>query len=143
MRTLVVEDNKGTRDMLESVLVARGHRVTTTERAETATALHHADPFDLLLLDIVLPGMDGLKLCRWLRSLPRGEVPVILAITSRNSPQDLQAVLTAGATDYLAKPVEPALLQTRLRWPSARWRRRPPVCVRRRRCGAQKPTCAP
>jgi len=76
---------------------------------------HARQPFELLVVDWVLPEMDGLQLCRKVRSLPGGDRPYILVVTGRDRPDDLSAVLDAGADDYVAKPVHMALFKTRLR----------------------------
>lgn len=76
---------------------------------------HARRPFDLMVVDWVLPEMDGLQLCRKIRSLPGGDHPYILVVTGRDRPDDLSAVLDAGADDYVAKPVHMALFKTRLR----------------------------
>ena len=116
MRVLVVEDDAHARDALKGKLRERGHEVVEAGSGEQALALHAAHPFPLLLIDWVLPGMDGLGLCRKLRSLSNGvgSAPVIVFTTARSSPYDLVRGLDAGADDYLTKPIEPELLATRL-----------------------------
>jgi two-component system, cell cycle sensor histidine kinase and response regulator CckA len=116
MRVLVVEDDALARRALTQKLVDRGHEVVECASGEQALALHAAKPFPLLLLDWVLPGMDGLGLCRKLRSLSNnfGAMPVIVFTTARNSAYDLERGLDAGADDYLTKPIDPELLNTRL-----------------------------
>ena len=116
MRVLVVEDDAHARRVLTLKLQERGHEVVECVSGEQALALHAAKPFPLLLLDWVLPGMDGLGLCRKLRSLSNNfsTSPVIVFTTARNSPYDLERGLDAGADDYLTKPIEPELLDTRL-----------------------------
>jgi two-component system cell cycle sensor histidine kinase/response regulator CckA len=116
MRVLVVEDDAHARRALTAKLHDRGHEVVECVSGEQALALHAARPFPLLLLDWVLPGMDGLGLCRKLRSLNNkfNAVPVIVFTTARNSPYDLERGLDAGADDYLTKPIDPELLNTRL-----------------------------
>jgi two-component system cell cycle sensor histidine kinase/response regulator CckA len=116
MRVLVVEDDAHARRALTEKLHARGHEVVECVSAEQALAQHAARPFPLLLIDWVLPGMDGLALCRRLRSLSNNTsaVPVIVFTTARNSPYDLERGLDAGADDYLTKPIDPELLNTRL-----------------------------
>ncbi len=76
---------------------------------------HVRQPFDLCVVDWVLPEMDGLQLCRKIRSLPGGDRPYVLVVTGRDTPEDLAAVLDAGADDYIAKPAHVALLHTRVR----------------------------
>ena len=116
MRVLVVEDDAHAREALTSKLRERGHAVVECTTGEQALAMHAAQPFPLVLLDWVLPGMDGLGLCRKLRGLPSGlgAMPVIVFTTARSGPYDLVRGLDAGADDYLTKPIDPDLLSTRL-----------------------------
>ncbi len=88
--------------------------MTTVDSAEEAIEAHAAQPFQLMLVDWTLPGLSGLDLCRMVRGRPGGNDPVILVITGRNRAEDLSAVLDAGASDYLPKPVDPEILATRL-----------------------------
>jgi len=115
MRTLLVEDDAAQRARLHTALVELGLDVTSFDRAERALMEHVRNPFDLLVIDWVLPEMDGLQLCRKIRSLPGGDRPYVLVVTGRDGPDDLASVLDAGADDYIAKPVHLALLQTRVR----------------------------
>ncbi|MEM9729688.1 MAG: response regulator [Myxococcota bacterium] len=114
IRTLVVEDSSAMRALLTDLLRERNYEVVAVENAEDALAAHSAEPFDLMLVDWTLPAMSGLDLCREVRSKERGDEVVILVITGRNRAEDLEAVLDAGASDYLAKPVDPQILATRL-----------------------------
>ena len=82
--------------------------------AEAALKAHYEQPFDLLMVDWTLPGISGLDLCKIVRARPGGDDVVILVVTGRNRPEDLHAVLDAGASDYLAKPIDPESLRTRL-----------------------------
>jgi signal transduction histidine kinase len=88
--------------------------VTVAGSAEEALEAHLEQPFQLMLVDWTLPGMSGLDLCRMVRSRPGGDAVVILVITGRNRAEDLNAVLDAGASDYLSKPIDPEVLGTRL-----------------------------
>ena len=88
--------------------------MTTVGTAEEALEAHLREPFQLMLVDWTLPGMSGLDLCRTVRSRPGGDRVVILVITGRNRAEDLHTVLDAGASDYLAKPIDPEILGTRL-----------------------------
>lgn len=114
IRTLVVEDSRSMRELLAGILRERDHQVTELESAEQGLEAHLTEPFDLMLVDWTLPGMSGLELCQTVRARPNGEDVVILVITGRNKTEDLQEVLDAGASDYLAKPMDPDVLQTRL-----------------------------
>jgi two-component system, cell cycle sensor histidine kinase and response regulator CckA len=116
MRVLVVEDEAYARAALTQKLRERGHDVVECTTGEQALALHAVQRFPLLLIDWVLPGLDGIALCRRLRSLSNsvGALPVIIFTTGRDSPHDLARGLDAGADDYLTKPIDPGLLATRL-----------------------------
>ncbi|HVM98213.1 MAG TPA: response regulator, partial [Candidatus Acidoferrales bacterium] len=114
LRTLLVEDDATTRRVLEGILRGRGFAVTSVADGEAAWSGCSESLFPLVILDWMLPGIDGLELCRRIRSLPEGDSCVILLMTSRDRPQDLQAVLDAGADDYIAKPVEPSQLHVHL-----------------------------
>lgn len=82
--------------------------------AETGLSAFRDDAFSLVVLDWLLPGMDGLELCRWIRAAPDGDHPLILVITVQDRPEHLTAVLDAGADDYLAKPFTSEVLDVRL-----------------------------
>ena len=114
MRTLVVEDDAITRRLLTRALEGRGHEVVACNDAESAWPLYEREPFPLIFLDWMLPGMDGLELCRKMRGLPHGDLSVIVVSTARDQPTDLSAVLAAGADDYIAKPLDVRLLAVRL-----------------------------
>ena len=114
MKTLIVEDDAVTRRLLEGLLRSRGHEVTACADAESAWQAYQRHVYPLVVLDWMLPGKDGLALCRDMRTLPHGDRSVIVVLTGRDRPEDLQAVLAAGADDYLTKPVAVPLLQVRL-----------------------------
>jgi signal transduction histidine kinase/DNA-binding response OmpR family regulator len=114
MKALLIEDDPVGRRLLEAALSSRGHEVTACADAESAWEIFQRDRHALVVTDWLLPGMDGLELCRRIRALPDGDRSVVLVITSRDQLDDLQLVLNAGASDYLAKPVEMAFLQVRL-----------------------------
>lgn len=114
MKALVVEDDYATQLIIGEILKACGHQpkmVTTAEEAQTA---YQADPYDLIILDWLLPGMTGLDFCRWLRYQPQGDRPYVLMATAKDKAQDLHEVLKAGANDYISKPLDFSLLKIRL-----------------------------
>ena len=102
------------RGLLCELLDERNYEVTAVSGAEEALAAHRKTPFQLMLVDWTLPGRSGLELCKDVRSGPDGEYVYILVITGRDKPEDLRTVLDAGASDYLAKPIDPSVLSTRL-----------------------------
>ena len=114
MKILIIEDDALSRTLLEKAATERGHQVVACESAEAAILLCSHEVFPMMILDLRLPGMDGLEFCRWIRSQPWSERTFILVATVRNQPQDLQAVLEAGANDYLSKPFDVRLLRIRI-----------------------------
>lgn len=115
MRTLVVEDDETQRRLLIAGLRELGHEVDAVADGDAGLLAHLRDPYELLVIDWVMPKMDGLTLCQRVRAIPGVESPYVLMVTGRDRPQDLAAVLDAGADDYLAKPMEVGLLHTRVR----------------------------
>src|SRR4051812_25489544 len=99
MRALLVEDDPATRDLIKILLALRGHDAVAFDEAEAAWELRQREFFPLILLDWMLPTMDGLQLCRRIRELPDGEASVIVLMTGRSAPEDLVEVLDAGAND--------------------------------------------
>lgn len=114
LQVLLVEDDPGERWIMSEILRSRGHRVTACETAEIGWDRFQDVPHPLILLDWLLPGMDGLELCRRIRKHPRGDESVIVVVTSRDEPEDLEEVLRAGADDYVTKPIDVGLLNIRL-----------------------------
>ena len=105
LRALVVDDSVSMRRLLAELLAERSYEVLTTGTGETALRLHEEKPFDLMLVDWTLPGISGLDVCRAGRRRPNGEDIALLVVTGRDRPEDLHAVMDAGASDYIAKPI--------------------------------------
>lgn len=101
-KLLVAEDDKSVRDALERALRFEGYRVSAANDGAHALELAGEDPPDLYLLDIQMPHVDGLAVCRTLRR--RGDRTPILVLTARHGVSDRVAGLDAGADDYLVKP---------------------------------------
>jgi DNA-binding response OmpR family regulator len=102
MRILVVEDEHKLARVLQRGLEEHGYAVDMAFDGEEGLALAQAAPYDLLILDIMLPSVDGLSLCRTLRT--EGKELPILMLTARDAVDDRVAGLDAGADDYLTKP---------------------------------------
>lgn len=102
MRVLVVEDEPKVARFLKQALEEEGHAVDSAGDGREAGNLAHLNQYDLILLDVQLPGMDGLQLAAELRRA--GMQAPILMLTSRDSTQDVVRGLNAGADDYLTKP---------------------------------------
>jgi DNA-binding response OmpR family regulator len=113
MRVLVVEDETRLAELLRQGLQEEGLAVDTAASAEAALDWIESTPYDLLVLDLMLPGMSGYDLCRQLRS--HGNTTSILMLTARDTVPDRVAGLDAGADDYLVKPFAFAELLARLR----------------------------
>jgi DNA-binding response OmpR family regulator/GAF domain-containing protein len=114
MKALLVEDDPDLRYLVETLMADLGHEVSAFGDAESAWELCQREHFPLIVLDWRLPGVDGNELCRRIRALPDGAASAILMMTGRTGPNDLAAVLDAGASDYLAKPFDLDILQVRL-----------------------------
>ena len=108
---LVVDDDDRLRDLLKEYLIRGGFRVTTAAHAESARRLFELLDFDLVVMDWMMPGEDGLSLTRWLRG--RSSTPVLI-LTARGAPDDRIQGLSTGADDYLGKPFEPQELVLRI-----------------------------
>jgi PAS domain S-box-containing protein len=113
MKILVVEDDELTAEALVATLSNQNYTVEIAPDGETGWELAEAFAYDLLLLDVTLPKLDGIRLCQRLRS--HGYQMPILLLTARNSSHDKAIGLDAGADDYVVKPFEPEELTARIR----------------------------
>ena len=132
VRILVIEDNSDIAANLGDYLEDRGHTVDFA--ADGVTGLHLAvvHEFDAIVLDLNLPGMDGIEVCRKLRNEARKQTPVLM-LTARSDVKDRVHGLNLGADDYLAKPFELTELEARVK---ALLRRSVLGGERQQRCGA-------
>ena len=122
---LVVEDDPRLRERLARYLTGEGFRVTAaSDAAEARAQLRAIDP-DIMVLDVMMPGENGLDLTQSLRQEKQHDLPILL-LTARGAPEDRIAGFEAGADDYLGKPFEPRELVLRIR---ALLRRAPPAPV--------------
>jgi two-component system phosphate regulon response regulator OmpR len=110
---LVVDDDARLRALLQRFLTEQGFRVSTAENAATARAALADMAFDLLVLDVMMPGETGLQLTSALRA--EGQEVPILMLTANGAPDDRIAGLEQGVDDYLAKPFDPRELALRIR----------------------------
>ncbi len=112
---LVVEDEQDLQDLLRYNLEREGFRVTSAMRGKQALDIAGADVPDLVLLDLMLPGMDGLEICRALRlSQETANVPIVM-LTAKGEEADIVTGLELGADDYITKPFSPRVLIARLK----------------------------
>lgn len=113
MKILVIEDNKDILINVVDYLSIKGYDVDCAQNGITGLNLATENFYDLIVLDIMLPGMDGLEVCKLLRSDPRKTVPIIM-LTARDSIDDRIAGFKTGADDYLIKPFALAELVARI-----------------------------
>ncbi len=111
-KILIIEDDDRIRETTGLLLEEEGYRVVGTESAEAGLADFEEEPADCVLVDLMLPGMDGFDCCRELRK--RSDVPIIM-LTARTDPFDVVAGLEAGADDYVTKPFHAKELSARVR----------------------------
>ena len=111
---LLVEDNQDIAEMVYAFLERRGYELDYA--ADGVTGLHLAvtNTYDVIILDLMLPGMDGMDLCRKLRDEAQRDTPILM-LTARDTLGDKVAGLDAGADDYLVKPFEIQELEARIR----------------------------
>lgn len=127
-QVLLVEDDTGVAGLLALALTALGHTVTTAEDGLAGLAAVAGGRFDVMLLDVMMPGIDGFETARRLRATSL--LPIIM-LTARSDPFDIVAGLECGADDYVIKPAEPRVLDARIKavlrratpsGPDATWR---------------------
>lgn len=114
MRVLIIEDNRDLASNMFDFLEAKGHVVDAAGDGISGMHLALVNQYDAIVLDLMLPGMDGITLCRKLREEGGKDTPVLM-ITARDSLDDKIAGLEAGADDYLVKPAELREVELRLR----------------------------
>src|SRR5512135_618675 len=128
MRVLVVEDEKKTASFIRKALQAEGFAVDVCHNGDDGLAAARSTPFDAIVLDIMLPGRDGLSLLRQLRE--RQNATPVLLLSARGEVNERVEGLNAGADDYLPKPFELAELVARVRALTRRGGEATPVLLR-------------
>jgi two-component system, OmpR family, alkaline phosphatase synthesis response regulator PhoP len=112
---LVVEDEADIRELIAYNLGREGYAPVQAESAERALSLLGRDGADLVLLDIMLPGLDGIALLKRLRGDPRWEKLPVIMLTAKGEDADIVSALELGADDYVVKPFSPRVLVARVR----------------------------
>lgn len=128
VRLLIVEDERKMRDLLRQGLREEGFAVDVVGSGVEALSLAETKSYDAILLDVMLPGMDGFEICATLRG--RGNKAPILMLTARSAVEDRVRGLDIGADDYLSKPFELAELLARIRALTRRPRTEPRTIFR-------------
>jgi DNA-binding response OmpR family regulator len=108
----LIEDDQSVREAFELALRHLGHDVLVRGDGETGISAVREHAPDVVVLDVMLPGIDGFETCRRLRAF--SAVPIVM-LTARSDDMDIVAGLEAGADDYLAKPVQPRVLEAKLK----------------------------
>ncbi|MCG8924291.1 response regulator transcription factor [Lentzea sp. CC55] len=111
-RVLLIEDDEAVREGLSLALTYQGHTVEAVRTGEEGLELLRTATPDVVVLDLMLPGVDGFEVCRRIRAA--GDLPIIM-LTARNDDIDVVAGLEAGADDYVAKPAQARVLEARIR----------------------------
>jgi len=114
-KILVVDDEEDILELVRYNLVREGYAVATTLSGEDALKAANSDPVDLIVLDLMLPGMDGLEVARRLKqNADTQEIPIVM-LTAKGEEADIVTGLELGADDYLTKPFSPRILIARIK----------------------------
>ena len=113
MQILVAEDESQMADLLRSALIEEGHHVTIAAEGEAALQIAQAAHFDVIVLDVMLPKLDGIAVARRLRE-ESNQTPILM-LTARDTDEDIVRALDNGADDYLTKPFSFEVLLARIR----------------------------
>jgi DNA-binding response OmpR family regulator len=127
VRILVVEDERRMAELLRQGLTEEGHGITVAADGREGLGLAETGAFDLILLDVMLPGLDGFQVTRQLRSI-RNQTPILI-LTARDAARDMVEGLDLGADDYLTKPFSFEVLLARVRAVGRRGPIPQPVCI--------------
>jgi DNA-binding response OmpR family regulator len=114
MRVLFADDDVIARTLLAAVLTHLGHELRSASDGGRAWELFQEKPAPLVILDVNMPVLDGLEVCRRIRAHDAGRETFVIVVTARDGPDDLAAVLDAGADEYVMKPSSPENLRARL-----------------------------
>lgn len=112
---LVVEDEADIQELIEYNMTRNGYRVICASTGEAAIQTAKASPPDLILLDLMLPGIDGTQVCRQLRNDEKTQHIPIIMLTAKSEDADIVSGLELGADDYITKPFSPRVLLARVR----------------------------
>jgi len=115
-KILIVDDNPLTRMVISEILGQEGFAVEEAENGERALSLFSEYPFDIILLDVLMPGLDGFTACARLRETPTGmRVPIVM-ITALGDELSVRRAYGVGATDFITKPINAFILIHRVRY---------------------------
>ena len=103
---LIIEDSEFNRRLVEAVLKPHGYRLLSAEDGEAGVALARSEQPDLILMDVLLPGIDGYEATRRLRADPETNRLVVVALTASASNEEQELALSAGCDGYIPKPID-------------------------------------
>lgn len=131
---LVVEDDADIQQLVSYNLIKSGFNVTCADSGEEALEILAEERVDLILLDLMLPGKDGMEVCRIIRAKSNFDQPPIIMLTARSEEDDIVTGLDCGADDYVSKPFSPRVLIARVQ---AQLRRRHEAATTEKQSGAE------
>jgi two-component system alkaline phosphatase synthesis response regulator PhoP len=114
-KILIVDDEEAIRDLIVYNLEKEGYETMTAANGKEALAVVNSTDLDLILLDVMMPEMDGIEFCSQLRANPKNDHIVVCFLTARSEDYSQIAGLEAGADDYISKPVKPRVLLSRIK----------------------------
>lgn len=114
-RLLIIEDEADIRELISFNLEMSGYEVEKARDGEEGLAMARSSAFDLIILDLMLPGMDGLKVCSQLKREPDTKSVPVIMLTARSEDDDVVEGLETGADDYVTKPFSPRVLIARVK----------------------------
>src|SRR5215831_9275578 len=115
MKVLIAEDDRDSRELLSWLLEKLGYQVVATENGKQAWDAYRQEKFRLVISDLLMPDVDGLELCRRIRSLNNEKYTYIILLTALIGKRDYLEGMDAGADDFITKPFDPDELKARLR----------------------------
>ena len=127
MKVLIVEDDPEARKVLSLILKLDGYQISTAPGGAEAVQVMTTLIPDLLLLDVMMPGMDGYQVCGWVRANPATAAVPVVMLSGKADPESVARGLEVGADEYLSKPISPSKLIAQLRVVLARTAGRAPA----------------
>jgi len=115
MKILIAEDDRDSRELLQWILDKLGYQVVAVANGKEAWDVYEREPFRIVISDVLMPEMDGLELCRKIRSHKQSKYTYIIIITALIGKKDYLGGMEAGADDFVTKPFDADELKARLR----------------------------
>ncbi|MBU0502273.1 MAG: response regulator [bacterium] len=114
-KILVVDDSKMMLKVATDVLSGLGHEVKSAESGEAGLKIAQEEKLDLILLDLMMPGLDGYETCKQFKEDDSAKSVPVIMLTALNDQEAVSKSMEVGAVDYIAKPFEPATLQAKVK----------------------------